>query len=120
MKNESLTSRLLSMILSAVMLFGGLCVISDASTIQAEAMYESEYDKKIQQLMQKYPDYSTWTDSFEGGIQCLGFAHMLGYEVFGISPSKWQVSNSLKDEKKGIFFGMVRVMAEVILSSLWM
>ena len=101
MKIRSISSKLVSSVLSLAMLFSMLWIISGAAVIQADAMYKSEFEQRMVELQKKYPDYSTWDDSFEGGIQCLGFAHLIGYETFGISPSKWDVSYSLKDVKRG-------------------
>lgn len=41
----------------------------------------------LDSFMQKYPDGSTWTDKFDGGIQCYGFAKLVMYNLFGKASS---------------------------------
>ena len=41
-------------------------------------------------IIKKYPAGTTWTDSFDGGIECYGFAKMVVYELFGKAGSKYR------------------------------
>ena len=34
-------------------------------------------------IMKEYPNGGRWTGSFDGGIQCFGFAKMVTYKLFG-------------------------------------
>lgn len=71
------------------------------SPITASALTQSEFDNKLNYLRSKYPNYSTWYDSFDGGTQCFGFARLMGYEVFGSYPSTWSVSYDFNSVKTG-------------------
>ena len=70
-------------------------------TISANAMSESDFNSKINQLKGKYQNYSRWTSSFDGGTQCYGFARLIAYEVYGSKPSTWQKVYSIDGVKAG-------------------
>lgn len=71
------------------------------AAINVSAITQSEFDSKLNALRAQYPNYSVWTESFEGGIECFGFARMIGYNVFGSSPSSWSKIYSINNVKKG-------------------
>ena len=76
----------------SVVLFSGLC---------SNAMTQSEFNSKITTQKALYPHGSRWTSSFDGGIQCFGFAHMLAYNVFGTKAKTWAKVYSLNNVKAG-------------------
>ena len=63
-KLRKITSVLLAMIMISVIAM---------SSITASALNQSEFDSKLNSLRSKYPNYSTWCSSFDGGSQCFGF-----------------------------------------------
>lgn len=65
------------------------------------AVTQSEFDAKLSQLQSQYPNYSVWNGQFDNGTQCFGFAHMMGYNVFGTMPSTWQRSYDIYSVKPG-------------------
>lgn len=69
--------------------------------ITASALTQSAFDSKLSLLRSKYPNYSTWYNTFDGGSQCFGFARLIGYEVFGSYPSTWSVSYDFNSVKAG-------------------
>ena len=71
------------------------------SGVKVFAVTQSEFDQKITNLRSKYPNYSVWNDSFDGGTQCLGFARLMGYEIFGSKPSTWNKSYNINEVKVG-------------------
>lgn len=91
-KLRKITSVLLAMIMISVIAM---------SSITASALNQSEFDSKLNSLRSKYPNYSTWYSSFDGGSQCFGFARLMGYEVFGSYPSTWSVSYDFNSVKAG-------------------
>lgn len=79
-----------------------LSIMIIMSTIfSANAVTESEFNYKLNNLRSKYPNYSTWYDSFDGGTQCYGFARLIAYEVFGTYASSWSVDYSISGVKPG-------------------
>lgn len=91
-KLRKITSVLLAVIIISVITM---------SPITASALTQSEFDSKLNSLRSKYPNYSTWCSSFDGGSQCFGFARLIGYEVFGSYPSTWSVSYDFNSVKTG-------------------
>lgn len=71
------------------------------SGVKVFAVTQSEFDQKITNLRSKYPNYSVWNDSFDGGTQCFGFARLMGYEIFGSKPSTWNKSYNINEVKVG-------------------
>ena len=65
------------------------------------AVTQSEFDAKLSQLQSQYPNYSVWNGRFDNGTQCFGFAHMMGYNVFGTMPSTWQRGYDIYSVKPG-------------------
>ena len=63
--------RIISMILSFIIVIGILPMTANAAGLT------------IEQLMEKYPDGSKWTSSFDGSYECAGFARLLCYEAYG-------------------------------------
>ena len=55
------------------------------SELQAPVANADGVAKKLQTVLSSYPNNSTWTDSFDGGKTCYGFAKLVIYEVFGKS-----------------------------------
>lgn len=92
-----MTKKFISLILATLMAFGMILI----ATINVSAITQSEFDSKLNALRAQYPNYSVWTESFEGGIECFGFARMIGYNVFGSSPSSWSKIYSINNVKKG-------------------
>lgn len=92
-----MTKKFISLILATLMAFGMILI----AAINVSAITQSEFDSKLNALRAQYPNYSVWTESFEGGIECFGFARMIGYNVFGSSPSSWSKIYSINNVKKG-------------------
>lgn len=65
------------------------------------AITQSEFNNRIAEQKAAYPHGSRWTGSFDGGIQCFGFAHMMAYNVFGSKANTWSKVYSLNDVKAG-------------------
>ena len=76
----------------SIILLSGLC---------SNAMTQNEFNSKIATQKTLYPHNSRWTSSFDGGIQCFGFAHMLAYNVFGTKAKTWTKVYSLNNVKAG-------------------
>ncbi len=72
-----------------------------STVLCVNAVTESEFNSKLNNLRTEYPDYSTWYDSFDGGTQCFGFARLMAYEVFGTYASSWSVDYSISAVKPG-------------------
>lgn len=87
----------ISIVLSILIL---VCTIT-LLPFTASALTRSEFDNKLNNLRSKYPNYSTWYESFDGGSECFGFARLMGYEVFGSYPSSWEVSRDFNSVKVG-------------------
>ncbi|MBE6574050.1 MAG: hypothetical protein E7652_06630 [Ruminococcaceae bacterium] len=79
MKNK--VSKLLSVILVVLMLMPILS--TSLTSINASDDVKAQLDSVIK----SYPNGSRWTASFDGGIQCYGFAKLVVYKVFGASNS---------------------------------
>ncbi len=71
------------------------------SSLSASALTRTDFDNRLNDLRSKYPNYSTWYESFDGGSQCFGFARLMGYEVFGSYPSSWEISRDFNSVKAG-------------------
>ncbi len=91
-------SKSMAWLLSVVMVFG-LYII--APIVYADAITQSEFDSKLNQLRLQYPNYSTWNDYFDGGHQCWGFARLIAYNVFGSHADNWSKSTSINEVKAG-------------------
>lgn len=87
--------------ITSVLLVAIIISVITMSPITASALTQSEFDSKLNSLRSKYPNYSTWYSSFDGGSQCFGFARLMGYEVFGSYPSTWSVSYDFNSVKAG-------------------
>lgn len=87
--------------ITSVLLVVIIISVITMSPITASALTQSEFDSKLNSLRSKYPNYSTWYSSFDGGSQCFGFARLMGYEVFGSYPSIWSVSYDFNSVKAG-------------------
>ncbi len=87
--------------ITSVLLVVIIISVITMSPITASALTQSEFDSKLNSLRSKYPNYSTWYSSFDGGSQCFGFARLMGYEVFGSYPSTWSVSYDFNSVKAG-------------------
>ena len=78
-----------------------IVLIIPFSVICASAITQSEFDNRLNNLRNQYPNYSTWYDSFDGGTQCFGFARLVAYNVFGSHVRDWEVSYSIDGVKAG-------------------
>ena len=102
-------SKSLSWLLSVVMIFGMLVV--DLGTITANSMTTNQFNERLNELRQKYPTGYVWKDGYRGKyeltgeeltwVQCKGFAHLMGYEVFGTDPGTWQVDYNFNHLEPG-------------------
>ena len=90
-------------IISALMVFFICITCLSQFTLEAYAdtISQSEFDAKLTALRTEFPNYSTWTESFDGGSQCFGFARLMGYRVFGTKPSTWSKVYSIDGVKAG-------------------
>lgn len=68
--------------LLAVFLSLLLC-LSLTSTARADTYSVESITAKLESVLAEYPHGSTWTDSFDGGKQCYGFAKLVVYKLFG-------------------------------------
>lgn len=78
--------RILSVLLIILMLVSSLPFVASAAVaggVQA----------KLDAMMAEFPPGSYWTDSFDGGIQCLGFAKLAVYRIFGKSGNSYRSWN---------------------------
>lgn len=66
-----------------------LCVLTNAMTTLTEAASGSYLT--LAELQAKYPDGSKWYGTFDGSIQCAGFARLLCYEAYG---SEYYLNNA--------------------------
>ena len=71
------------------------------SVYDSSTMSRSDFDTKLNQLHQQYPDYSVWNGTFDGGTQCFGFARLMAYNVFGSKPSSWSKNYDINNVKVG-------------------
>lgn len=69
--------------------------------VETSALTTSEFGFKLSQQRNSYPHGSTWNGSFNGGIQCFGYAHMTAYNVFGTYANSWTKVYSLDSVKAG-------------------
>ena len=69
--------------------------------VSLENISQDTWNTRINQLRQEFPDYSTWTDTFDGGKQCWGFARLMAYRVFDEHASGWTKSTDINSVKKG-------------------
>ncbi len=82
MSRKKLLTRTLSLIIACLFVLGCITPISSTN------LYVSAADgvkAKLDAFMQSYPNGSRWTGSFDGGIQCYGFAKLVVYNIFGAS-----------------------------------
>ena len=96
-KTQSLRKITSVLLIIAICLFGTTLFNVD----KTYALTQSEFDQKLSSLRSQYPNYSTWTGTFNGGKQCYGFAHMIGNTIFGSLPSSWTKVYSINDVKAG-------------------
>lgn len=88
-------SRFVLTTMALVIIFGGI------HAVPAQAVTESEFSSLIATLRNTYPTGSQWNGSFDGGIQCYGFAHLLAHSVYSSYAKNWPKSYSLSTVKKG-------------------
>ena len=98
MKKRKISRNIVGVIFSIIICITG---IAFSCTNKVYAVTQSEFDQKMSSLRSKYPNYSTWTGTFNGGKQCYGFAHMIGNDVFGSLPSSWTKVYSIDSVKVG-------------------
>jgi len=79
--------KVLSIVLVAVVLIG----IVPIMPVEVEAA--SGVKAKLDKFMSSYPNGSRWTDSFQGSIQCHGFARFAIYNVFGTHNGSYRTWN---------------------------
>ena len=90
---------LVCILMSAMCLMGAAAVGGqDAS---AASISQSDFNSKLSSLRASYPNYSTWTGSFDGGTQCYGFARLVAYSVFGEHADSWSKSYDISTVKAG-------------------
>lgn len=96
------SKRLLSVILSAVLILSIFATVSTVS-YAGSMPTEKEFIQKMIALEKKYKDGSKWTTTYkENGVsyasQCMGYANQIAYETFGSSQyssnTKWSKSTS--------------------------
>ena len=51
--------------------------------LDGASLTESQVRARLSEVYSNYPDGASWNTSFEGGIQCYGFAKLVVYSVFG-------------------------------------
>ena len=78
------TNRIVSLLLAVIMMLS----IVPLATIETSAA--GGVKTKLDSFMKSYPSGSRWTGSFDGGIQCYGFAKMAIYNVFGKSGGSYR------------------------------
>ena len=88
-------------ITAALLIIVMIVLMIPFSVICASAITQSEFDNRLNNLRNQYPNYSTWYDSFDGGTQCFGFARLVAYNVFGSHVRDWEVSYSIDGVKAG-------------------
>ena len=98
MKKRKISRNIVGVIFSIIICITGIVF---SCTNKVYAVTQSEFDQKMSSLRSKYPNYSTWTGTFNGGKQCYGFAHMIGNDVFGSLPSSWTKVYSIDSVKVG-------------------
>jgi len=77
--------QIISLFLAILMMFSVL----PTGTVTASAT--DGVKAKLDSVISSYPSGSRWTGSFDGGIQCYGFAKMVTYKIFGAySSSKYR------------------------------
>ena len=69
--------------------------------ISLQSISVDTWNTRISQLRQEFPNYSTWTDTFDGGKQCWGFARLIAYRVFDEHASNWSKSTDINSVKRG-------------------
>lgn len=80
---------------------GVFILIFGIINVSANAITQSEFDSKISGLKSEFPHGKAWTGSFDGGIQCYGYAHMIANRVFGSYAKNWTKSYNLNSVKAG-------------------
>ena len=98
MKKRKISRNIVGVIFSIIICITGIAL---SCTNKVYAVTQSDFDQKMSSLRSKYPNYSTWTGTFNGGKQCYGFAHMIGNDVFGSLPSSWTKIYSIDSVKVG-------------------
>ncbi len=98
--------RFISIVLTIVMLLtisplANLTGIDLPGNVTAEAISQSEFNKKLNELRNTYPNYSTWTGTYGGGSQCWGFARLVADYVFGGSYTTWSTVYNISGVKAG-------------------
>ncbi len=81
---KSLVKRLVCLVILAAIVFSA----SIAMPIDVNA--SNSIQSKLDTFMVNYPSGSRWTSSFDGGIQCYGFAKLVIYNLFGTSNGSYR------------------------------
>ncbi len=71
--------RIASLVLSIMLILSVIPTV----TVHAGAITADEMRNKIEQLKAEYRENTKWNDSFAGGTQCWGFAHLCYNRFFG-------------------------------------
>ena len=82
-KTKNLQKRIISLFIAMLLIFS----IIPTNSIEA---YAGGVSDKLSIVYSRYPSGGRWTNSFDGGIQCYGFAKMVIYNVFGKSGSSYR------------------------------
>lgn len=81
--NKTFRRRFISVIMTLVLVLTGL----SCGFLNMGAQATGGVKDKLDSFMAKYPSGSRWTSTFDGGIQCFGFARLAIYNVFGKTSS---------------------------------
>lgn len=81
---KTMQKRVISLFLSMLMIVS----IIPIGTISSSAA--GGVKSKLDAVIASYPSGSRWTSSFDGGIQCYGFAKMVTHKIFGTYNGKYR------------------------------
>ena len=68
---------------------------------ESGAISQSDFNNRIDSLKSQYPNGYQWFDSYDGGIQCFGFARLVAYNVFYSHVYDWEKRYSMDGVKAG-------------------
>ena len=104
-------SKSMSWLLSVVMVLGVFVFYGTKSLTVSAEMTMDQFNARLSELQIKYPTGYVWKDKYYGKyelgneyvnwVQCKGFAHLMGYEVFNSDPGTWPVDYNFNHLEPG-------------------
>lgn len=98
---KSFGKKLMSLALCICMVFG--IIVINPQNAEAQTITIGEFNQKIQELKQLYPEKSYWNGSYRGlSWQCYGWAETVCAYIFNDNPRNWARNYDLDNIRLGV------------------